>query len=114
YIRLFGVLFLQLSQQFAAVSSQEECCRKRWSEALRFAQPVVHNRGRRHHQRWKFLAALVVVNQQGQSLNGFPQTHVVCENSGKTVFTQERKPVTTLFLVFAQLAVEVFVDFHSL
>ena len=42
------------------------------------------------------------VGEQGKSLHGLTQTHIVCENTAQTLLVQERQPLETLHLVGAQ------------
>ena len=41
------------------------------------------------------------VGEQGESLHGLTQTHIVGENAAQTLLVQERQPLETLHLVGA-------------
>ena len=85
-------------------------------EAFRLRRPVRDDGGRRNHEegceRLDALTALggtfgggtVLldgVGEQGESLHGFAQAHVVGENTAQTLLVQERQPLETLHLVGA-------------
>ena len=85
-------------------------------EACRLRRPVGNHGGRRNHEegreRLDALTALGStfggstmlldrVGEQGESLHGLTQTHIVGENTAQTLLVQERQPLETLHLVGA-------------
>ena len=85
-------------------------------EACRLRRPIGDDGGRRNHEeRHKRLDALAAlcgtfgdctmllncVGEQGESLHGLTQTHIVGENTAQTLLVQERQPLETLHLVGA-------------
>ena len=85
-------------------------------EAFRLRRPVGDDGGRgNHEERGERLDALTAlggtfgggtmlldrVGEQGESLHGLTQTHIVGENTAQTLLVQERQPLETLHLVGA-------------
>ena len=85
-------------------------------EAFRLRRPVGDDGGRGNHEegreRLDALTALSStfgggtmlldrVGEQGESLHGLTQTHIVSENTAQPLLVQERQPLETLHLVGA-------------